>query len=284
MVQAAFNPVQASLTVFFHHTITRVIDYIFGDNANLWTGTMSDNPRLMKYLSDRRIGVLRGPGGSISDVFFWNRRASQRPDDIPDRLACETTPFEPRYGVRPHSWENWTMATDSFYRILKHTSVSGMITVNYGYARYGISQNPVARAAKMAADWVRYDRGRSKFQKKGNQVKLTLPPLSSNFILFENGSNFLPVNNDLTSSKTPNKPETSTIWPNPTNQEFSMKNAPQGITSLEVIDISGRQVFFHTFYNHEDPNRTFSTNLPAGVYICVLKGTHQILATRFMVY
>ncbi len=45
-----------------------------------------------------------------------------------------------------------------------------MITVNYGYARYGTSANPVAQAAHMAADWVRYDNGRSKFWEIGNEV------------------------------------------------------------------------------------------------------------------
>lgn len=45
-----------------------------------------------------------------------------------------------------------------------------MITVNYGYARYGTGTNPVANAAHMAAEWVRYDRGRSRFWEIGNEV------------------------------------------------------------------------------------------------------------------
>ena len=45
-----------------------------------------------------------------------------------------------------------------------------MLTVNYGYARYGTSENPVAQAAHMAADWVRYDNGRTKFWEIGNEV------------------------------------------------------------------------------------------------------------------
>jgi hypothetical protein len=53
---------------------------------------------------------------------------------------------------------------------MKQVNATGMITVNYGYARYGTSTNPVAQAAHMAADWVRYDNGRSKFWEIGNEV------------------------------------------------------------------------------------------------------------------
>src|SRR6185312_5049244 len=44
-----------------------------------------------------------------------------------------------------------------------------IITVNYGYARYGTSANPVATAAHLAADWVRHDNGRTKFWEIGNE-------------------------------------------------------------------------------------------------------------------
>ncbi len=44
-----------------------------------------------------------------------------------------------------------------------------MITVNYGYARYGKSQNPVAVAAHLAAEWVRYDKGRTAYWEIGNE-------------------------------------------------------------------------------------------------------------------
>ena len=35
--------------------------------------------------------------------------------------------------------------------------------------RYGTSANPVAAAAHLAADWVRYDNGRTKFWEIGNE-------------------------------------------------------------------------------------------------------------------
>ena len=164
------DPVTASVTINFNDTLTKIPPYIFGDNANVYTGTMSDNPTLMKNIKNRKLGVLRGPSGSISDVFFWNRSVDNPPKDIPAKLAGQTDNFSPWYGVRPYSWENWTMSVDSFYRILDQVGATGMITVNYGYARYGTSANPVAQAAHLAADWVRYDKGHTKFWEIGNEV------------------------------------------------------------------------------------------------------------------
>jgi hypothetical protein len=166
------DPVTVSVKVLFNDTICKISRYLFGDNANLWTGCMADNHELMQHMADRRMGVLRGPAGSVSDAFFWNRSVDTPPDDVPDRIynSGQLTDFGPWYGIRPYSWENWTMAVDSFYRILDQTNVTGMLTVNYGYARYGTGPTPVATAAHMAADWVRYDNGRTKFWEIGNEV------------------------------------------------------------------------------------------------------------------
>jgi len=165
-VPAVTDPVTVAVTVDCSDTVTYVSPYLFGDNANLWTGPMSDNATLMKNIANRDQGVLRGPGGSTSDAFFWNRNS--RPPDVPQTLLNDPTNTNwPWYGQRA---ENWTMDVDSFYSILSKAGITGMLTVNYGYARYGTSADPVAQAAHMAADWVRYDRGRTKFWEIGNEV------------------------------------------------------------------------------------------------------------------
>ena len=167
-VPAVTDPVTVAVTVDFSDTVTKVSPYLFGDNANLWTGPMSDDATLMKHIANRDQGVMRGPGGSTSDAFFWNRGVTQRPPDVPLTLLNDPSNSSwPWYGQRA---ENWTMHADSFYSILSKAGVTGMITVNYGYARYGTSANPVAQAAHMAADWVRYDNGRTKFWEIGNEV------------------------------------------------------------------------------------------------------------------
>ena len=166
--QAVTDPVTVAITVDFGDTLTKIPKYLFGDNANLWTGPMSDNATLMKNITNRDQGVMRGPGGSTSDAFFWNRGVNQRPPDVPQALMNDPSNTTwPWYGQRA---ENWTMDVDSFYSILSKAGITGMITVNYGYARYGTSTNPVAQAAHLAADWVRYDNGRTKFWEIGNEV------------------------------------------------------------------------------------------------------------------
>jgi hypothetical protein len=164
--------INLSLTIDAGDTITKIPIYVFGDNANTYTGCMSDNKKLMSYLADRKMGVLRGPSGSISDVYFWNRSHYQRPADVPDTLMAGGSGSDWLWwGKRPDPWEaGWTMDIDSFYSILEQADVTGMLTVNYGYARYGTSDDPVAQAAHMAADWVRYDHGHTKFWEIGNEV------------------------------------------------------------------------------------------------------------------
>jgi hypothetical protein len=168
--QPADVPANVSVTIHASDTLTRIPLYVFGDNANTWTSSMSENKTLMKRLTDRNMGVLRGPGGSISDVYFWNRSHYSPPPDVPAALVGGGADW-PWYGKRPDPWEaGWTMDVDSFYSILSQTGVTGMITVNYGYARYGTSADPVAQAAHLAAEWVRYDNGRTRFWEIGNEV------------------------------------------------------------------------------------------------------------------
>src|SRR5674476_837793 len=52
-VAQAHDPVTVAVTVDFSDTITKIPEYLFGDNANLWTGTMADNKPLMKHMANR---------------------------------------------------------------------------------------------------------------------------------------------------------------------------------------------------------------------------------------
>ncbi|MFL5741547.1 MAG: alpha-L-arabinofuranosidase [Flavisolibacter sp.] len=170
---AASGTASSFVTIDASKIITKIPKTIFGQNANLWMSQMVTESPLMTHLTNLHPNPIRFPGGSISDVYFWNSNPGQPPADAPDSLVDANgnkTPSGFWYGKNNDSW---TASLDSYYNLLQQTNSQGMITVNYGYARYGTSSNPVASAAHLAADWVRYDRGRTKFWEIGNECNGT---------------------------------------------------------------------------------------------------------------
>jgi len=159
-----------SLTIDVNKVLVKTSPYLFGNNSNLWSGQMVTQPALMQYLKDLSPNIIRGPGGSISDVYFWNGTdAKPKPDDAPDNLVnADGTSSSNGYWYGGNT-AGWTFSLQHYYDLLSQTNSTGIITVNYGYARYGTGPNPVAAAAHLAADWVRYDNGRTKYWEIGNE-------------------------------------------------------------------------------------------------------------------
>ena len=161
------------INVNFSKRITKVSKYVYGNNANCFTGWMQNDAALMQKIDQLKMGVMRIPGGSLSDVYFWDRKGiyenyAIKSYDPP--LTDIPSTIEPWIGKRVQDFENWSMGNEQYYQMMQTTGTTGMVTVNYGYARYGNSINPVAQAAHLAADWVRTDNGRSKFWEIGNEV------------------------------------------------------------------------------------------------------------------
>jgi hypothetical protein len=134
---------------------------------------MVTEPALMNHLTNLKAGLIRFPGGSISDVYFWNKPYNAPPADAPAQLldASGVASAAGYWGGK--TTDSWTLALDNYYAMLQQTGSQGMITVNYGYARYGTGNTPVATAAHLAADWVRYDNGRTKYWEIGNECNGT---------------------------------------------------------------------------------------------------------------
>jgi hypothetical protein len=157
-----------TLTINVNKVIVKLSPYLFGYNSNLWTGQMVTEPNLMKYIKDLSPNVIRGPGGSISDIYLWNDTTAA-PSDAPANLlnaAGSSAAAGYWFGGNTASW---TLSLGNYYNLLTQTNSTGMITVNYGYARYGTGASPVTAAAHLAADWVRHDNGRTKFWEIGNE-------------------------------------------------------------------------------------------------------------------
>lgn len=151
-----------TITVDLKDTITKVSKYVYGNNAVNWAGKMNNYPNLIKDISNLSPNVLRWPGGNLSNEHFWDAVQDKGPADIPPTLKVNAL----NAGMNT---TNWAMTVNEYYDLLKKTGSTGCICVNYSYARYGTSDNPVANAAHYAANWVRYDKGRTKLWEIGNE-------------------------------------------------------------------------------------------------------------------
>ena len=163
----------AIVTIDASKIITKVPSSTFGHNANIWMTQMVTEVPLMNHIKNLKPNIVRFPGGSISDIFFWNAQPNQKPADAPATLldANGTATTAGYWYGKNTDW--WTLSVDNYYNMLQQTGNEGMITVNYGYARYGTGSNPVNQAAHLAADWVRYDNGRTKYWEIGNETNGT---------------------------------------------------------------------------------------------------------------
>lgn len=157
------------VNVDYSKVVTKIPRSLFGNNINTWMTQVVTEPALMDHLGRLRPHIIRFPGGSISDIFFWNASPGQPPTDAPTALLnASGTAISPGFWFGKNT-ASWTLSLDNYYNILQQTNNKGIITVNYGYARYGTGLNPVAAAAHLAADWVRYDNGRTKYWEIGNE-------------------------------------------------------------------------------------------------------------------
>src|SRR6202012_1919314 len=111
--------------------------------------------------------VIRGPAGSNSDLYFFNR--STPPSDVPGTLLLGTGGSGPATYWFGQNTQSWTLDIDNYYNLLQQTKSVGLQTVNFAYSRYGLSAASAVAAPHLAAHCVRYDKGRKKFGEIGNE-------------------------------------------------------------------------------------------------------------------
>ena len=159
-----------TVTVDAGTIITKIPTTSFSQNANTWMTPMIDQPAFMNHITNLHPRVIRFPAGSGSDVYFWNSKPGALPGDVPAQLVDKDGVKKDPGFMYGNTNDNWRASLDNYYAMLKQSGNEGLLTMNYGYARYGTSSNPVATAAHLAADWVRYDKGRTKYWEIGNEV------------------------------------------------------------------------------------------------------------------
>ncbi len=173
-----------TVTIDVSDIITKIPNQIFGHNANTWMGTFVDQASFMTDITNLKPNVIRWPAGSGSNGYFWNTNPVQDPNNksrqtppvqymkdwgIPDKyMDKDGKLFDAWFGYG-QTTDNWRASLSNYYDMLQKSNNKGVITVNYSFARYGMSKNPVATAAHLAADWVRYDKGRTEYWEIGNE-------------------------------------------------------------------------------------------------------------------
>jgi len=164
-------PASASITVTADASdiITKIPLSEFGTNGVWWMGPTITEPAAVTHITNLHPHIIRFPGGSSSDAYFWNAPEGVNPADAPALLKNAAGVDSDPYYRQGKSTLNWQCSIDNYYALLQQTNNQGIITVNFGYSRYGTSADPVAAAAHLAADWVRYDNGRTKYWEVGNE-------------------------------------------------------------------------------------------------------------------
>jgi hypothetical protein len=156
-------PSTITVTVDAGNVLTKVSKYVYGHNAAAWGGKLDQNAQAVKDVKNLAPQVIRWPGGSMSNEYFWKATSkATAPQDVPSTYKYQDL----LYGSNNNGW---TMSVDNFYSFLSKTNSVGSICVNFSYSRVGTSADPVLAAAKYAADWVRYDNGRTKYWEIGNE-------------------------------------------------------------------------------------------------------------------
>jgi hypothetical protein len=145
-------------------TIGKISKYVFGNAMAVWIGNVTGEAKFVENTKLLNPSLIRFPGGSWSDIFFWNGKPNDVPDSVYNGITGKKELF---YAISGKN--DWPTTTDNYYKLRQQTGSQGLITINYGYARYGLSAKPAEQAARHAADWVRYDKGRTKFWEIGNE-------------------------------------------------------------------------------------------------------------------
>jgi hypothetical protein len=153
-----------TVTVDAGTVLSKVSRNVYGHNAAVWGGKLDQSATMVTNVNNLSPQVIRWPGGNMSNDYFWNAsNQASCPKDLPPTFEFN----DQLYGANEAT--SYVMTLNRYYSFLAQTNSTGINCVNYAYARYSTSADPVLTAAKYAADWVRYDNGRTKYWEIGNE-------------------------------------------------------------------------------------------------------------------
>ncbi|MRG48413.1 alpha-L-arabinofuranosidase [Chitinophaga sp. SYP-B3965] len=165
------QPAEAAYTVTLDASTvaTKISPALFGNNSNVYMTQMITETKLINHIRNLHPGIIRFPGGNLSSIYFWNAMPGNPPADAPLKISdADGKAIDAGYWYGGNT-DGWTISVENYYKMLQQTGNEGIITINYAYARYSTATDPVAAAAHLAADWVRYDKGRTRYWEIGNE-------------------------------------------------------------------------------------------------------------------
>jgi hypothetical protein len=151
-----------TLNIDCNDTVSEVSKYIFGNAIAVWVSPDINNPTVVGQVEKLAPTLIRFPGGSWSDVYFWSGNPGDLPANVPNSEGV-MGPLYPQFG------SGHSPTFNGYLNFRSQIGAQGLITINYAYARYGQSEKPAEKAAHIAAQWVRNDNGRTKFWEIGNE-------------------------------------------------------------------------------------------------------------------
>jgi aspartate 1-decarboxylase len=114
------------------------------------------------------------------------------------------------------------------------------------------------------------------------EIRIVLPPLSAVYVLVEPGTKTLAINNEVTSAGVTPEESQISIYPNPSDGSFTIRNIPGFVSRIEIQDLNGATVFSKE--NGADTFETqLTTRLAPGTYLISFRGEGRSVIKKIII-
>lgn len=94
-------------------TLGKISKYVFGNALAVWIGNVTGEAKFVKNTQLLNPSLIRFPGGSWGDVFFFNGKPTDLPDSVYNGATGKKELFYPISGKN-----DWPTTTDTYYKLV----------------------------------------------------------------------------------------------------------------------------------------------------------------------
>jgi hypothetical protein len=116
----------------------------------------------------------------------------------------------------------------------------------------------------------------------GDEIRINLPPLSAVYILVEPGTRQLAISNEVTSADPVRSDDSVTIWPNPSEGNFTVTGMPDHVSRMEISDLRGNLLLSRETGRGEH-EVTLDTDFVSGIYLVTLFGDNYTVTRKLII-